>query len=85
MPHAHGSLMAAELTDTDEQSDDNSSVSAPAYSPLTVSSVCSEVLHDDLERDSEEEASICGAEEQGNLYSDNMGVCESRELGSMIV
>jgi len=74
--------MAAEFMDADEQSEDNYSVCAPAYSPLTVSSICSEDLHDDLEHDSEEEVSICGDEEQGNpVSSDTFGMCVSGEPG----
>ena len=44
---AHGSLMA---TDSDDQSD---VASAPAYSPLTVSSDSSDAPHDDTEHDSD--------------------------------
>lgn len=64
MPHVHDSLMAADFTDPDKHSTDDSSVSAPTYSPLTVSSNCSEVLHDDFEYDSEDEESFCSAEER---------------------
>lgn len=62
-PCAHGSLMA---TDSDDQSD---VASAPAYSPLTVSSDSSDTPHDDTEHDSDGTKSSC-SEEEG---SDHLG------------
>ena len=55
--------MAMDFTDLDDQSADDSSVCAPLYSPLAMSSNCST---DDQEYDSEEEEpqSHNGAEEQ---------------------
>lgn len=58
--------MAVQFTDPDE---DDSSVSAPPYSPLTESSICSEVLCDDLDYDSEEEEAFNSALEEEEAFN----------------
>ncbi len=72
--------MVVEFPETDDQSDDNLSdddlsISAPPYSPLTVSTNCSEVLGDDLESDIGEEESISSEDEQ----------CEGKRMVHMLV
>ncbi len=79
-PYVHKPGMVVEFPETDDQSDDNLSdddlsVSAPPYSPLTVSTNCSEVLGDDLESDLGEEESISSADEQ----------CEGERMVHMLV
>ena len=51
-------------TDSDDQSEMDSAISTPAYSPLSVSSDSSEAPHDDIARDSDGTESSCSEEEQ---------------------
>ena len=44
---AHRSMMVAEFMDPDVQSADDSSISAPSYSPVTASTTCSVAQSDD--------------------------------------
>ena len=64
--HAHGSLMT---TDWDDKSKMDSPISAPAYSPLSVSSDNSEAPHDDIEHDSNGTESSCSEEEHSDTLS----------------
>ena len=44
---AHRSMMVEDFMDPDDQSADDSSISAPSYSPVTASSTCSVAQSDD--------------------------------------
>ena len=69
-PHAHVSPMAGEVTDPGDQSEDDSSISAPPYSPLTVSSSCSEVLYTDDDREFDSEEKEFDSEEKESISSE---------------